>query len=226
MGKELEYLGNAILNPKRPFAAILGGAKISGKIDVITSLMDKVDKIIIGGGMAFTCYKAQGYEIGKSLLESDKIDMAKEIMKRAEHKKVMLLLPSDVVCAAELKDGVPTHVVPADKIPAEMAGYDIGPKSLEMFKKSLKDCRTIVWNGPMGVFENSTFARGTIEIAKMLADLTKLGAVTVVGGGDSASAVGRAGVEDKLTHVSTGGGASLEFLEGKELPGVVALTDK
>jgi phosphoglycerate kinase len=226
MVKEIEYLGNALANPKRPFAAILGGAKISGKIDVITSLMDKVDKIIIGGGMAFTFFKAQGKEIGKSLLEEDKIDMAKDILDQALAKNVLLMLPADIVCAENLEEGARTITVPADQIPADQSGFDIGPRSIEMFGKVLEDCKTIVWNGPMGVFEKPDFAVGTIGIAKLLADLTDKGAITIIGGGDSASAVAKAGLSDRLSHISTGGGASLEFLEGKILPGLAALTDK
>jgi phosphoglycerate kinase len=226
MVKEIEYLGNALADPKRPFAAILGGAKISGKIDVITSLMEKVDKIIIGGGMAFTFFKAKGKEIGKSLLEEDKIGMARDILGQAQAKNIMLLLPSDIVCAEKLEEGVSTLTVPADKIPSNQSGFDIGPKAIEMFGKVLEDCKTIVWNGPMGVFENPDFAGGTIGIAKLLADLTDKGATTIIGGGDSASAVAKAGLSDRLSHISTGGGASLEFLEGKTLPGLAALTDK
>jgi phosphoglycerate kinase len=226
MVKEIEYLGNALANPVKPFAAILGGAKISGKIDVINSLMDKVDKILIGGGMAFTFYKAQSLEIGKSLLEVDKIDLAKEILSKAESKGLKLVLPTDVNCAAEFKDGIDSEIYDADKIPADMMGLDVGPKTIEMFKNELSDCMTVVWNGPMGVFEFEKFAVGTIEVAKLLADLTSSGAVTIIGGGDSASAVVKAGVADKLSHISTGGGASLEFLEGKTLPGLAALTDK
>jgi len=226
MVKEIEYLGNALTDPKRPFAAILGGAKISGKIDVIASLMDKVDKIIIGGGMAFTFFKAQGREIGKSLLEEDKIDLAKDILDQAQAKNVMFLLPADIVCAEKLEEGARATTVPGDQIPADQSGFDIGPRSIEMFGKVLEDCKTIVWNGPMGVFENPDFAVGTIGMAKLLADLTAKGAITIIGGGDSASAVAKAGLSDRLSHISTGGGASLEFLEGKTLPGLAALTDK
>jgi phosphoglycerate kinase len=226
MVKEIEYLGNALENPKHPFAAILGGAKISGKIDVINNLMDKVDKILIGGGMAFTFFKAQGLEIGKSLLEEDRIDMAKDILKKVKSKGIDFLLPVDVVCARELKDDAETKVCDMNKIPEDMAGYDIGPGTLHLFEQNLSDCKTIIWNGPMGVFENDTFAKGTIEVAKTLAEFTAGGAITIIGGGDSASAVKKAGVADKLSHISTGGGASLEFLEGKTLPGLAALTDK
>ncbi len=226
MVREIEYLGNAVVDPERPFAAILGGAKISGKIDVIENLLDKVDKILIGGGMAFTFFKAMKYEIGKSLLEEERVDMAKDVMDKAEKKGVMFLLPSDVVVAEKLENDVDTETVPVDRIPEDKAGYDIGPKTIEMFEKILNDCKTIVWNGPMGVFEKEKFAHGTVEIAKLLASLTDNGATTIIGGGDSASAVAKAGVKDKLTHISTGGGASLEFLEGKTLPGLAALTDK
>jgi len=226
MVKEIEYLGNALENPKHPFAAILGGAKISGKIDVINNLMDKVDKILIGGAMAFTFFKAQGLEIGKSLLEEDRVDMAGDILKKVKEKGIDFLLPLDVVCAPELKDDPETKVCDVNKIPKDMAGFDIGPKTLHEFEQNLSDCKTIIWNGPMGVFENDTFAKGTIQIAKTLAEFTTAGAITIIGGGDSASAVKKAGVADKLSHISTGGGASLEFMEGKTLPGLAALTDK
>jgi phosphoglycerate kinase len=226
MQKELKYLGLALSDPKRPFVAILGGAKISGKIDVIENLMDKVDALLIGGGMSFTFFKSMGKEIGKSLLESDKIDMAKEILKQAKEKKVNLVLPIDVVVATDATDDVVTKVVDIDSIPPNQQGLDIGPKTLDIFSAVLKNAKTVVWNGPMGVFEVKKFANGTIKIAEILANLTQGGATTIVGGGDSAAAVTQAGLEDKLTHISTGGGASLEFLEGKVLPGVAALTDK
>ncbi len=226
MIKEIEYLGNAIQNPERPMAAILGGAKISGKIDVINNLMEKVEKIFIGGGMGFTFFKAQGYEIGKSLLEEDRIEMAKQLLDDAKNKGLEIRLPVDVVCAKDLSEDAESKTVPVDQIPSDMAGYDIGPETLQKFKKDLSDCRTIVWNGPMGVFEKEKYAKGTVEIAKVLAELTSGGATTIIGGGDSASAVKKAGVADKLSHISTGGGASLEFLEGKTLPGLAALTDK
>ncbi len=225
MEKELQYLGRAVSDPKRPFAAILGGAKISGKIDVIENLLDKVDILIIGGGMVFTFAKAMGYEIGDSLLEADRVDMARELMSRVASSKAKLYFPTDAVIASEISDTAKTQIVPIEKIPAGMRGLDIGPASIKLFSETLKDAKTIVWNGPMGVFESKPFASGTIAIAKLLADLTAKGAVTVVGGGDSAAAVAQAGLEDKLTHISTGGGASLEFLEGKVLPGVAALTD-
>ena len=226
MMKEIEYLGKALTDPKRPFAAILGGAKISGKIDVISSLIGKVDKIVIGGGMAFTFFRAQDKEVGKSLIEEDRVNMAREILDRAQDENVMMLLPSDLECCPGLELAQKKTTFASDKIPPDMACYDIGPKTIEMVGKVLEDCKTIVWNGPMGVFEKSDFAQGTIEIAKLLADLTDKGATTIIGGGDSASAVTRAGVADRLSHISTGGGASLEFLEGKTLPGLAALTDK
>ena len=226
MQKELKYLGMTLSNPKRPFIAILGGAKISGKIDVIENLMNKVDAILIGGGMAFTFYKSMSKEIGKSLLEADKVDLAKEILKKAKEKKINFILPVDVVVAAEAKEDVPAKVVGIDFIPFDMQGLDIGPKTLDIFTKELEKAKTVVWNGPMGVFEVNKFATGTIKIAEELAKITQKGATTIVGGGDSAAAVAKAGLEDKLTHISTGGGASLEFLEGKVLPGVAALTNK
>ena len=225
MKKELDYLGQALENPARPFAAILGGAKISGKIDVIQHLMDKIDLLIIGGGMVFTFSKAMGYEIGKSLLEEDRVEMAREIIEKAQSGKMKLYFPSDAVVAKEIGDDVETQVVPIDKIPSDMMGLDIGPESVKIFHEALSGYKTVVWNGPMGVFEKKPFANGTIEIARVLASLTEQGATTIVGGGDSAAAVTKAGLDDKLSHISTGGGASLEFLEGKELPGVAALTD-
>ena len=225
MQSELKYLGLALANPQRPFVAVLGGAKISGKIDVITNLMDKVDSILIGGGMAFTFYKAMGKEIGKSLLEPDKVDLAKQILDKAKEKQVGFFLPVDVVIASEAKEDASTQVVASDAIPPDMQGLDIGPKTLREFSSELDQAKTVVWNGPMGVFEVGKFAAGTIGIARELAKITEKGATTIVGGGDSASAVSKAGLKDKLSHISTGGGASLEFLEGKTLPGVAALTD-
>lgn len=224
--KELEYIGGALENPKRPFAAILGGAKISGKIDVISNLMNKVDILIIGGGMVFTFSKAMGYPIGDSLLEEDKVELAGEIIKKVKSSKAKLFFPCDVVIADEISDDAKTEVVDIDKIPDGKKGLDIGPKSIEIFSEALKDAKTIVWNGPMGVFESKPFAKGTFDIAHLLADLTAKGATTIVGGGDSASAVSKAGLDDKLSHISTGGGASLEFMEGKTLPGIEALTAK
>ena len=227
MMKELEYLGNVIENPARPFVAILGGAKISGKIDVITNLLPKVDKVIIGGGMAFTFFKAQGLEIGNSLLEEDKIGIAKEILAHGGDK---LIFPVDCMITdffdfkarkiGNLKE------VSVDAIPAGWESLDIGTKSIEKFRSVLSGARTVIWNGPMGVFEIPETAKGTYAIANLLAEATAGGAVTVIGGGDSASAVNKAGVTDKVSHVSTGGGASLEFIEGRTLPGVAALTDK
>ncbi len=225
MKKELDYLGSALANPKRPYCAILGGAKISGKIDVINNLIDKVDVLLIGGGMAFTFFKAQGKEIGKSLLEEEKLELAKQLLDKIEKSDLKFLLPVDVVAANEFSNDSPFTVVSADNIPSDKMGLDIGPETVKLFKEELLKSKTIVWNGPMGVFEMDNFAKGTFEIAKALAEATENGAVTVIGGGDSAAAVSKAGLEDKVSHVSTGGGASLEFLEGKTLPGVVALND-
>jgi 3-phosphoglycerate kinase len=225
MQKELDYLGKAISNPKRPYCAILGGAKISGKIDVINNLLDKVDILLIGGGMAFTFFKAEGKEIGKSLLEEEKIEVAKELLNKLKNSKFKFYLPLDVVVSNEFKNDSPCEVVEIDKIPADKMGMDIGPKTIKAFRDEILLSKTIVWNGPMGVFEMENFAMGTMEIAEALAKATKEGAVTVVGGGDSAAAISKAGLENSVSHVSTGGGASLEFLEGRELPGVVALSD-
>ena len=219
--KELEIMGGALESPKRPFVAILGGAKVSDKIGVINNLLEKADTIIIGGGMAYTFKKAQGYEIGTSLLEADRIDYAKDMIAKAEAKGVKFLLPVDNYCAAEFSaDAEPVLV--EGNIPADLMGMDIGPKTQELFAAAVKGAGTIVWNGPMGVFEFEKFAGGTKAMAKALAES---GAVTIVGGGDSASAVEKLGFADKITHISTGGGASLEFLEGKELPGVACLLD-
>ncbi len=226
MQKELDYLGGAISNPTRPYCAILGGAKISGKIDVISNLLDKVDTLIIGGGMAFTFFKAQGKEIGKSLLEEEKIELAKQVLEKAKKVGIKFLLPIDILVADEFKNDSPSSVVKIDNIPADKMGLDIGPETINLFKDEILKSKTIVWNGPMGVFEMDNFAKGTFSIAQALADVTGKGAVTVIGGGDSAAAIAKAGLADKVSHVSTGGGASLEFLEGKALPGVVALTDK
>lgn len=226
MQKELEYLGTAIFNPTRPYCAILGGAKISGKIDVILNLIDKVDTLIVGGGMAFTFLKAQGKEIGQSLLEEEKIPLAVEVLEKADKSGVKLLLPLDVVVAAEFKNDSHSSVVEIDNIPSDKMGLDIGPETINLFRQEIDSSKTIVWNGPMGVFEMDNFAKGTIAIAQSLADATLNGAVTIIGGGDSAAATAKAGLVDKVSHVSTGGGASLEFLEGKILPGVAALTDK
>ncbi|MBA4250441.1 MAG: phosphoglycerate kinase [Chlorobiaceae bacterium] len=226
MEKELNYLGQAVTNPKRPYCAILGGAKISGKIDVINNLFGKVDTLIIGGGMAFTFYKAKGYEIGSSLLEEEKVELAKEILKKAETSKIKFILPVDVVVANEFKNESPSQVVAVDKMPADKMGLDIGPETIKLFSSEIMKSNTIVWNGPMGVFEFDNFEKGTFAIAEALVDATSKGAITVVGGGDSAAAIAKAGLEKKVSHVSTGGGASLEFLEGKILPGVAALNNK
>ncbi|MBD3345026.1 MAG: phosphoglycerate kinase [Chitinivibrionales bacterium] len=223
MKKELDYLGKALEKPEHPFIAILGGAKISGKIDVISNLLDKVDKLLVGGGMMFTFYKAQGKEIGKSLLEEDKVEMAKETLAKAGDK---MILPVDTVVAPEFSNDSPTKTVSVDAIPSDMMGLDIGPETIELFKKELQGAKTIVWNGPMGVFEFDNFAAGTNKIAEVLAECTEQGAATIIGGGDSASAAKKAGVAKNISHISTGGGASLEFLEGKTLPGVAALSEK
>ncbi|RMD48234.1 MAG: phosphoglycerate kinase [Ignavibacteria bacterium] len=225
MQKELDYLGNAIANPERPFTAILGGAKISGKIDVIQNLFNKVDTLIIGGGMAYTFLKAMDYDIGKSLLEEDKLDLAKKILKKAETSNVQFLLPVDVAAAEEFANDSPAQIVDVDQIPEDMMGLDIGPKTIKLFKEEILRSKTIVWNGPMGVFEFENFAIGTNAVAEALAEATENGAITIIGGGDSAAAIKKAGLDTKVSHVSTGGGASLEFLEGKTLPGVAALTD-
>ena len=227
MMKELDYLGRVMQNPERPFVAILGGAKISGKIDVITNLLPKVDKVIIGGGMIFTFFKAQGLEIGNSLLEDDKVNYAKDILSEGGDKIVLPLdcLVSDSFDFKARKIGV-LKEVNAQDIPTGWVGLDIGSQTIQSFSTILESAKTIVWNGPMGVFEVDETARGTYAIANILADVTDRGATTVIGGGDSASAVNKAGVADRVSHVSTGGGASLEFIEGKTLPGVAALTDK
>ncbi len=223
VAKELEVMGKALDDPKRPFVAVLGGAKVSDKINVINNLLEKADTIIIGGGMAYTFSKAQGGEIGNSLLEADKLDYALEMIEKAKKKGVKLLLPVDSVCAKEFSADAAPVTVDAGKIPADMMGMDIGPKTVELFCGAVKNAGTIVWNGPMGVFEFPTFAVGTKAMAKALAES---GAVTIIGGGDSAAAAEQLGFADKITHISTGGGASLEFLEGKELPGVACLLDK
>ena len=219
--KELDVMGKALDDPKRPFVAVLGGAKVSDKINVINNLLEKADTIIIGGGMAYTFKKAQGFEIGKSLLEADRIDYAKDMIAKAEAKGVKFLLPVDNLCAAEFSADAEPVLVEGD-IPADLMGMDIGPKTVELFSAAVAGAGTIVWNGPMGVFEFEKFAGGTKAMAKALAES---GAITIVGGGDSAAAVEKLGFADKITHISTGGGASLEFLEGKELPGVACLLD-
>jgi phosphoglycerate kinase len=226
MEKELAYLGKAVENPAKPYVAIIGGAKISGKIDVIQNLLNKVDALLIGGGMMFTFYKAQGMEIGKSLLEEDKIELAKKILDDAKAKKIRLLLPVDCVISDKFDNAAATKIVKVDTIPSDWIGMDIGPETIKKYTDEIVRAKTVVWNGPMGVFEMSNFAKGTTAIAQALASATKAGAVTVVGGGDSASAIAQAGLDKAVSHVSTGGGASLEFLEGKILPGVAALNDK
>ena len=223
--KELDFLGKALENPEHPFIAILGGAKISGKIDVITNLIGKVDILIIGGGMAYTFYKAQGLEIGKSLLEEDKISVADQILKDAEIKGTKLLLPVDCVCGVEFSNDTESKTVAKDAMPADMQGLDIGPESIKLFAEELASAKAIIWNGPMGVFEFDNFAIGTNKIAEVIAECTDRGAKTIIGGGDSASAIAKAGLSSRMSHISTGGGASLEFLEGKTLPGIEALTD-
>ena len=227
IGKELSIMGKALENADRPFVAVLGGAKIEDKLNVINNLLEKVDTLIIGGGMAFTFLKAKGYEVGKSLLDESKIDYCKDMMGKAAEKGVKLLLPIDTVCAAGFPDPidgpVETTVVDSDKIPADKEGLDIGPKSRELFADAVKSAKTVVWNGPMGVFENPTLAQGTLAVAQAMADSE---AVTIIGGGDSAAAVEQMGLGGKMTHISTGGGASLEFLEGKTLPGVACLDEK
>ena len=222
--KELEFLGNALENPKRPYVAILGGAKVSDKIGVIDSLLEKVDTLMIGGGMAYTFFKAQGYSVGDSLCEEDKCDLALELMAKAKEKGVKMLLPIDTKIGKEFKADTESKTVAWTDIPDGWQGFDIGEKTIEMFRKELNNAKTIVWNGPLGLFEFEQFAVGTDAIAHKLANLSD--AVTIVGGGDSAAAVEKAGLASKISHVSTGGGASLEFLEGKKLPGIEALLDK
>ena len=223
IGKELQFLGNAVENPERPFVAILGGAKVKDKIGVITNLLEKVDTLIIGGGMAYTFFKAQGGEIGNSLLDEERIELAKDMMKSAEEKGVKFLLPIDTVCANDFENPTEVITVDAGSIPAGFQGMDIGPKSIELFSDAIKTAKTVVWNGPMGVFEQPQFAKGTLAIATALAESD---ATSIIGGGDSAAAVTQMGLAPKMSHISTGGGASLEFLEGKVLPGVAALNDK
>lgn len=218
--KEIDFIGGAVDNPERPFVAILGGAKVSDKIGVIENLLEKADKVLIGGGMAYTFFKSQGKEIGTSLLEEDKVDLAGSLLEKAGDK---LVLPVDTVVASEFDNDSPSEVVEGD-IPADKMGLDIGPKTIELFKEALKGAKTVVWNGPMGVFEMPNFAKGTEELSRILANLE--GATTIVGGGDSATAVQELGFEDDFSHISTGGGASLEYLEGKELPGIASISDK
>jgi phosphoglycerate kinase len=222
MQKEIDFLGNAVNNPVRPLVAILGGSKVSSKISVIENLLDKVDTLIIGGGMSYTFLKAKGDEVGKSLVEEDYIEFAKKMMDKAQEKGVKFLIPVDNIAAKEFSNDAPSRLVEGSLEPDEM-GLDIGPKTVALYAEALKDAKTVVWNGPMGVFEMSNFAKGTEAIAKVLSELD---AITIIGGGDSAAAVNILGYGDKMTHISTGGGASMEFLEGKELPGVVAANDK
>ena len=223
MKKEIEYLSKAVSNPQRPYVAILGGAKISGKIDVIQNLLPKIDSLVIGGGMAFTFFQAQGLEIGDSLVEQEKLGLAKQILDEVNAKHMRLILPVDCVIADKLDNDAQRKVVPVNKIPVGWRGLDIGPETVKVINMEVHRAKTIVWNGPMGVFEMPNFANGTLEVARVLAEATKAGATTIVGGGDSAAAVAQAGFENSVSHVSTGGGASLEFLEGKTLPGLAAL---
>ena len=224
--KELKYLQGAIDSPKRPLAAIVGGSKVSSKIGVLDSLLDKCDKIIIGGGMIFTFYKARGLDVGKSLVEEDKLELAKNLEEKAKSKGVELLLPSDVILANEFSPTSDSKVSQIDSISGDWMGLDIGPQSIKVFQNALAECKTIIWNGPMGVFEFDKFAEGTNSIATTLADLSSFSEVcTIIGGGDSVAAVEKAGLAEKMSHISTGGGASLELLEGKTLPGVAALKD-
>ena len=226
MEREIEVLGKLVSNPERPFAAIIGGAKVSGKIKVLRNLIDKVDVLVIGGGMANTFLLAQGKQVGKSLAEPDRIDDAKAVMEAAAKHGTNVVLPVDVVVAKEVTRGSEYKTLPADKVPASWNIVDVGPASLELMRKALEPARTVLWNGPLGVFEIPTFAVGTKEIARFLAGRAQSGATVVVGGGDSVAAVEQQGLADKMTHISTGGGASLEFLEGKELPGVAVLLDR
>ena len=227
IGKELDIMGKALENPERPFVAVLGGAKIADKLNVIDNLLEKVDTLIIGGGMAYTFLNAMGYGVGKSLLDETKIEYCRNMMAKADEKGVKLLLPIDIVCIKDFPDpidaAVETVTVDADKIPADMEGCDIGPKTRELYAAAVKEAKTVIWNGPMGVFENPTLAAGTLAVAQAMADSD---AVTIIGGGDSAAAVEQMGLGDKMTHISTGGGASLEYLEGKVLPGVACLDEK
>ncbi|MBU5473902.1 MAG: phosphoglycerate kinase [Clostridiales bacterium] len=227
MQKEIDFLGNAVEKPVRPFVAILGGAKVADKLNVISNLLEKCDTLIIGGGMAFTFLKAQGYEIGKSLVDDTKLDYCKEMLAKAEKLGKKLLLPIDTVAADAFPDPIdaeiPVEVYGVEAMPADKAGFDIGPKTAALYADAVKSAKTVVWNGPMGIFENPVLAKGTIAVAEALAETD---ATTIIGGGDSAAAVNQLGFGDKMTHISTGGGASLEFLEGKELPGVAAANDK
>ncbi|MBQ9960807.1 MAG: phosphoglycerate kinase [Firmicutes bacterium] len=221
--KEVKFLGSAVEDPKRPFVAIMGGAKVGDKISVIENLLKKVDTLIIGGGMAYTFYKSMGLEIGTSILDADSIELATELLKKAEAQGVNMIIPVDVVCAKEFRNETETLVCSREEMPADMMGMDIGPKTVELYKAEIAKAATIVWNGPMGVFEMENFAKGTLAVAEALAESN---AITVIGGGDSAAAVEQFGLGDKMTHISTGGGASLEFLEGKVLPGIAVIQDK
>jgi phosphoglycerate kinase len=223
--KELQFLSGAIEDPRRPLAAIIGGSKVSTKIGVIERLLEKVDKLLLGGGMIFTFYQAQGIQTGKSLVETDKLDLARSLMEKAKARRVELLLPVDVVVADRFDKDANAQTVSIHQIPDDWMGLDIGPESVKAFQSALQGCQTVVWNGPMGVFEFDRFALGTEAIARTLADLTQAGATTIIGGGDSVAAVEKVGLADKMTHISTGGGASLELLEGKVLPGIAALTE-
>jgi phosphoglycerate kinase len=226
MEKEIAYIGKAVSNPTRPFVAILGGAKVSDKIEVVENLMKIADAMLIGGGMAYTFLKAQDFGVGKSLVEEDKIDLAKKILGDAKQKNFKFLLPVDNVIAPEFKVDAPAKVVDSKGMPADQMGLDIGPKTVEAYKAEIANAKTIVWNGPMGVFEMPAFAKGTLEIAKAVAAATGAGAISIIGGGDSVAAVHQSGLAKQISHISTGGGASLEYLGGRKLPGVEALTNK
>jgi len=226
MQKEVDYLGRVLEAPKRPFVAIFGGAKVSDKIGVVLNLLDKVDTILVGGGMMFTFLAAKGLKVGQSILEPESIPVAKGIMEKAEEMGVALVLPVDCVVSPSVKEAAETRTVPVEEIPEGLAGVDIGPRTVQKFREALTGAKTVLWNGPLGVFEIEAYSVGTNEVARMLAEATSSGAITVVGGGDSAAAIVKAGLENRVSHVSTGGGASLEFLEGHELPGIAALTDK
>lgn len=221
--KEVKFLGDAVVDPKRPFVAIMGGAKVADKIKVIENLLEKVDTLIIGGGMSYTFFKAKGYEIGSSILDENGIELAKEIMDKANKLNKDLVLPVDIVVADKFENEANTKTVDAENIPSDMMGLDIGPKSIELFNKKIAEAKTVVWNGPVGVFEMENFAKGTRAVADALAESD---CISIIGGGDSAAAIKKFGLEDKMTHISTGGGASLEFLEGKELPGIAVIEDK
>jgi phosphoglycerate kinase len=226
MQRELDYLGRALAEPGRPFVAILGGAKISGKIDVLRALLEKVDRLLIGGAMMFTFLRAQGHATGRSLVEEDRIEMARDVLARAKERGVTLVLPSDCMASRAADGSAPARVAAVESLAPDEMGVDIGPRSVDAFEEALRDARTVLWNGPMGIFEVEAFAAGTRAVAKALADAGERGVVTIVGGGDSVAAIQQAELADRITHVSTGGGASLEFLEGKTLPGVAALDDR